>query len=257
MDSAIPKVWRACRGARSLPAAAALLCVALAGCAAQRATVPDGSELSVAVFTRTPAVSRPVVDSKVVRNDAATGMAGGMVVGTIVGAASATVCGPLLPLCIQGGAVLGGVAGGVAGAGVGLIERSLEERLAAVRDRTNRFMDSHPSVERIQAMLVQRARGRWKVVTGPSPNKLHIDLRDFEVQLLRGDRAQLMLRVFVTCETAEPDRRAMRSIRQFTYIGPELDTAAWIDAADDTLERQFWAAYDYVVKSAIFMLAPF
>ncbi len=252
MDSPIPKVWRVYRGATSLQRAAALICVALAGCAAPRVVVLAGSELSVAVSARSPAAARADVDSKVVGKDAWAGAASG----AAVGAMAAITCGPFAVFCIPFTGLLGGAVGGMAGAGVGLIENWPAERIAAMRSRINRFMENHHPVDQLQTLLAERAGGKWNVVTGPSPNKLHVDVRDFEVQLLRRDRAQLMLRIHVTGEAKEPDGSVARSGRQFIYLGPELEAAEWIDASDEALERSFRAAYQNLVESAIAMLSP-
>jgi hypothetical protein len=214
----------------------------VSACAVQGPQIHRGESLSVVVHA--PAAPLPIETSNAaIKENAGTGLAGGAVVGALVGLG----CGPLLVLCVPLGAVVYGAAGTVLGAGVGVAEDLPADTREQLERRLEEFARAHDVHGELSSAVMQRATGHWMIVprSASSPS-MAIRLEQATVRVLRG-RASLLLRARVVLErpAAGPFEKT------FQYLGPASDVSLWIEDRADFVQASFRDGYAFLAQSVI------
>jgi hypothetical protein len=196
-----------------------------AGCATDHVGVRNGQQIAFIADSTTAAFPPVEFSNEAIKQDAA----GGMAIGTLVGAPLALACGPFAPFCLGPAMLLGASAGTVAGAAVGMIEGLPEESRRRMQQHANDYLRSHDLRAQVLADLNDEGKALW-TITDPSPSvaTVRVSLDKVSFYGLRNGSVGLIVHTRIVIRPAGGSR-VDEEENKFRYVGAAYDWRAWVE----------------------------
>lgn len=235
----------------------------LAGCSAMRQDIALKADDSVAiVVTKDVGWPGPPAPGRVrmLNQSASSEVRTGAGAGALAGAAVGLLCGPLAPYCVPMAALEGAQVGALGGAIVGNkpLPAETAERLL---DRVERVLRSTDVCGVIESDVAERVRVHWNLKAEHATATLEIRLQEFALSYTGDQRVRCSFKVNVAVREIIQQSASGRQPwpgsqpRQYEYVCPYADVAAWLDESQGVVEANFAAGSRYLAAEIVSGLA--
>ncbi|MEZ5489006.1 MAG: hypothetical protein R3F50_01650 [Gammaproteobacteria bacterium] len=186
----------------------------------------------------------PLNDDPFVLGAAATGAAGGALVGTL----ASISCGPFFYFCAPLAGGLGGAAGFVAGGILGAataINREEQEAFNSIREA---IFAERSLGTCLQDAFAEQAGGRWEVVSEHADRRISLRVDEFAVVQHSPDRFSLQIAgSFTAVSESQPDDDPDR----YSHLTPARELDFFLDTTASNFREELFRAVDSLANQMI------
>jgi hypothetical protein len=204
--------------------------------------------LPVAVIVTTPAEDDgdARIHNQTLRDDAKSGMGGGMVGGALAGLS----CGPFYFLCVPAGMLVGGLTGTAAGAAVGLTGQLPQSKSDALIARLHRLRQRHDLLDELRSDVTDQLGRHRDVVADTSGCVVTIAMDRLHLTSTRDENISLVVRAVVTVRFANAPAPSANQ-KTYEYVSPPSPLGVWMDENDDFFDKSLSLANRQIANQLV------